>query len=51
MDSGYYLTLKDKNLNNIALEKLIDHQASDQKFVTISIMPIEGDWLNVKIFS
>ncbi len=50
MDSGYYLTLKDKNLNNIGLEKLIDHQASDQKFVTISIMPIEGDWLSVKIF-
>lgn len=50
MDSGYYLTLKDKNLNNISLEKSIDHQASDQKFVTISIMPIEGDWLSVKIF-
>lgn len=50
MDNGYYLNLKDKNLDNIGIEKLIDHQDSNKKFITISIMPIEGDWLSVKIF-
>ena len=34
MDNGYYLNLKDKNLDNIGIEKLIDHQDSNKKFIT-----------------